>query len=526
MQPTERGLWKTLVPLFLAIVLMHPLPISAENGRGKAGGERKGQKIGTDTPRLMNLGVQEAILMSLENNRSLQVQRFNPDIRLTLEEEERAVFDPVLGAELGFSRKAGQERPRLGPAGVDNTESGVAGSVKVSKRFPAGTELSVGLSAQRTWSDLYSDQYIPRVGFSITQALLRGGETAANLASVEQARLNVMASEYEVRGFTEALVAQVEQTYWDYALALRQIEIFEESLKVAEQQVGEIKEMIGVGRMAETEMAAAEAEIAVRQQGLINARSTAATNRLRLLRLLNPPGPGLWEQAIHVREIPDVSGGSLDGVQAHVDVAFRLRPDLNQARLALQRNELEVVKTKNGLLPKLDLFLTLGKTGYADSFGSAVSSMDGDYYDLLVGARFEFPLKNRAAKAKHQRSVLSRDQSADALDNLAQLVDLDVRTAYIEVNRAKEQIGATAATTRLQEEKLRVEQERFRVGRSTMFLVAQAGRDLLLSQLAEVQTVVNYLKALIDLYRLEGSLLERRGIAAPGREPVQISSNL
>jgi hypothetical protein len=32
--------------------------------------------------------------------------------------------------------------------------------------------------------------------------------------------------------------------------------------------------------------------------------------------------------------------------------------------------------------------------------------------------------------------------------------------------------------------------------------------------------VVNLLKGLVDLFRVDGSLLERRGIAAPGREPV------
>ena len=44
-----------------------------------------------------------------------------------------------------------------------------------------------------------------------------------------------------------------------------------------------------------------------------------------------------------------------------------------------------------------------------------------------------------------------------------------------------------------------------------LFHAAEGGRGL-----------VNYIKALIDLYRLDGSLLERRGIAAPGREPVQL----
>ncbi|NLF16542.1 MAG: TolC family protein, partial [Lentisphaerae bacterium] len=51
------------------------------------------------------------------------------------------------------------------------------------------------------------------------------------------------------------------------------------------------------------------------------------------------------------------------------------------------------------------------------------------------------------------------------------------------------------------------------VGKSTSFLVAQAQRDLLASQIVEVEAVVNLLHALTTLYRLESSLLERRGIA-------------
>ena len=73
---------------------------------------------------------------------------------------------------------------------------------------------------------------------------------------------------------------------------------------------------------------------------------------------------------------------------------------------------------------------------------------------------------------------------------------------------------------KVQEEKLRIETEKFRVGRSTNLLVAQAQRDLLLNRINEVNTIVDYLKALTSFYRLEGSLLERRGIEAPGREPV------
>jgi outer membrane protein TolC len=317
-------------------------------------------------------------------------------------------------------------------------------------------------------------------------------------------------------------VAEVEKTYWDYALAQNQIRIFQESLKVAEQQLREIEEMIGVGKLAESEVIAAQAEIASQRQGLIVAKSTMATTQLRLLRLLNPQGPRLWEREIILKDLPGVPEVKLDPAQAHVDVALQLRPDLNEARLGIERGDLEVVKTKNGLLPKMDFFLILGKTGYADSFGSSVGDINDDGYDISAGLVFQYPFRNRGARARYKRSVLQLDQAAEAVENLAQLVELDVRSGYIEVERAREQISASMATRRLEEEKLRIEKEKLRVGRSTAFLVAQAQRDLLSSQIGEIRAVVNYLKALVELYRLEGSLLERRGISAPGREPASL----
>jgi outer membrane protein TolC len=67
---------------------------------------------------------------------------------------------------------------------------------------------------------------------------------------------------------------------------------------------------------------------------------------------------------------------------------------------------------------------------------------------------------------------------------------------------------------------VRSETEKFRVGKSTTLLVGRAQRDLLSAQIDEIRAVVGHLNGLVELYRLEGSLLERRGISAPGREPV------
>ena len=456
--------------------------------------------------------VENAVFLALENNRSLQVERLNPAIRQTFEDQERAAFDPSLSIGGEFSRQKEQQTARGSSGVLDVTSDETTIDVGVSQSFATGTDVSVDLSTEITSSNSDSNQYESRIGLSVTQALLRGFGADVNLASLRQANLDTRSSRYELHGFAEALVAQVEKTYWDYALAQREIEIVEESLALAKQQLVETEEMIKVGKLAEIEVTAAQAEIAARRQSLINARSAMATTRLRLLRLLNPPGSELWGREITLLSRPVMPEEELEDVSAHAELALRMRPDLNQARLDVQRDELEIVKTKNGLLPKKDLFVTLGKTGYADSFGGTTSNIDDDYYDFAAGIKFNYPLKNRESEAIHRRSLLRHDQTAKALENLAQLVELDVRSAHIEVNRAKEQISASKATRELQEEKLRIETEKFRVGRSTNFLVSQAQRDLLLSQIAEVRAFANYLQALVDFYRLEGTLLSRRGL--------------
>jgi outer membrane protein TolC len=482
----------------------------------------------TDPPETPILGedglritIREAILMTLANNRSLVVEKYNPPIQATFEEQEGARFDPVLDAGIAAERKKGQQAASSGTGNY--VRDRIEGELAVEQYFPSGTTLEVRADTEISDTSTRSQTFTEtRLGLTVTQALLQDFGRAVNLVRIKQARLGTAISQYELRGFSEALLAQVETAYWNYALAQRQIEIVEESLKLVQQQLGEAEEMMRVGRMAESELAAVRAEVALQQQGLINAKSNGETQRLRLLRLLNPPGQEMWSQQIALVHQPTLPEIQLDSVEKHVQMALRMRAEINQTKLEIQRGELQVVRTKNGLLPKLELFINLGKSGYAESFGASVGNISEENYDIMGGIRFQYPLRNRDAEARHRRSRLEIDQAQKALDNLIQLAELDVRSAYIEVTRSKEQIGASKATRVLEEEKLRAETEKFKVGLSTGFLVSQAQRDLLASRINEVQALTNYLKALIELYHKEGSGLLRRGIIAPGQAAVDL----
>jgi outer membrane protein TolC len=458
----------------------------------------------------LELSVEEVTLLVLQNNRDLRVQRLNPVIAGSFEQLERGVFDPELFAEAQFAKERSTETARSTGTQfeVDGRDTNVVAGIR--QFLPTGTTVEAAVEQSRSISNRAPEQQVARVGLTVTQALLQGFGPAVNLAAVRQAELGTVASRYELRGFTETVLAEAETAYWNFVLAREQIAIFESSLDVARRQRDETELRIEVGLLPEVEAAAARAEVARREQALINARSLLEERRLRLLRLLEPDS---YDRRINATSDPRTESTPVRDLPERLQLAEKMRPELNEARLQLQQQRLETTVTRNGLLPRLDFFITLGKTGYADTFSESFGELDGSTYDLTAGIRLSRPLGNRTAKALDLAARTSRLQAEEAVSNLRQLVLLDVRLAANELERARQQIAASAVTRALQEETLVAEQERFEVGTSTTLLVSQAQRDLLVSQIAEVESIVNYRIALVNLFLAEGSLLERRGIS-------------
>ncbi|MDW7772162.1 MAG: TolC family protein [Desulfobulbaceae bacterium] len=466
----------------------------------------------------ISLSHEQAVFLALSRNRELRVQQYEPVIAGTFEQIERAVYDLELFAELTHSEESASETARSTGEQFNVEGRDLDVLTGFSQRLPTGTDLEASLGYAGSTSNRTPEQQEIRAGLTITQSLLKGLGPAVNLVDIRQAQLASRASLYELRGFVEALVAEVETAYWRFVLAEEGIAIFEHSLTIARQQLDEVEKRIEVGVLPRNAAAAARAEVARREQALIESYSIHNERRLRLLRLLNASGGDQFHLAVKTTTKPRTASAPPDDLNERLELAERSRPDLNEARLRLQQHRLEVVRTRNGLLPRLDLFINLGKTGYAGSFGDALKNMDQDSYDLAAGIRFSTYLGNREAEARHLAARATREQADAAVMNLRNLVQLDVRLALNETERTSRQIEASAVTRALQEQTLEAEQERFSIGASTSLLVAQAQRDLLVSQLAEIEAIVEYRIALVNLYLAEGSLLERRGIQLAGAE--------
>ncbi|MEI7880562.1 MAG: TolC family protein [bacterium] len=461
------------------------------------------------------VSLNEAVMLALEHNPAFRVQRLQPQIVQTREGVARASFDPVLFGGVSRNRQNGPQYAFQSgsDSNKETTTDNTTLQAGVAETLPTGTRLE--LSGQTAVDHPVYNHTASRIGISVDQPLLEGAGLDANLAILRQARLDTRISVFELRGYTLALVAEVERAYWEYVQNRDQVEAFRDSLRVAERQLDETRERISVGKLADLEAVAAEAELASRREGLIVAESLFSASRLRLLRLLNIPRPSLWTLTPEVSDEPLPPATTLENVETNVTAALADRPDLNQARLALERGDIEVVRTRNGLLPKLDLFVTLGRSGYASSFYDSMEGQDARGYDVGVGLLVDYPLKKRVAGADYRRAVVGRQQAEEALTNLCQLAQEDVRVAWVMAEAALAQVGAARVTEKLQERKLEAERLKFMEGKSTSLLVAQAERDLLASRLFTIRTVIASLTTRTDLYQKDGSLLARRGLTVP-----------
>lgn len=460
------------------------------------------------------ISIKSAVTDALKRNPTVTIQALEQDKAKSLVSLEISSFEPQITASATQSKS---ELQRLLGTRVEPLKMSLNNNqylVGITEVLPTGTNISANASMSGQVSSLYTDQFSGNVGFTITQSLLQGFGLGAGMANLRKANIDLDITNMEMKAIAEQLVADVEKTYWEYYLASQEINIQKKSMELAEKQLQETMERVNVGKLSELEIAAVNAEVAQRKEALIDAQSNYEQVRLKLIHLLNPGDTDQWSKNIFTTDSPFDPADSLDTVENHEKIGLKYRPDLIQAKLSLKKGEVDVVKTRNGLLPKMDFFITFARTSYSQSFGHATPDISSPFYNINGGFNFALPLTDRNARAAYKYANTSKKQLELSLENMQRMVQLDIRSSYIEVLRSREQIDATKITRSLQEKKLDAELEKFRVGKSTNFLVLQAQRDFISSQLDEARSMVSYLNSLINLYQMEGTLLDRRGINA------------
>jgi outer membrane protein TolC len=192
------------------------------------------------------------------------------------------------------------------------------------------------------------------------------------------------------------------------------------------------------------------------------------------------------------------------------------RPDLEQARLEMERQGYQLKYSFNQLFPQLDLVGSYGRQGQDPSSGN----YDGLFSDIhretspfySYGAVLTIPLGNKAAREQHKTVKAQQAQALLQLKKLEQDILVQIDDSIKTIRTSYERVGATKQAREYAEAALEAEEKKLANGRSTSFVVLQLQRDLTAARSAEVQALADYNKALAQLALFEGTMLEKHDI--------------
>ena len=379
----------------------------------------------------------------------------------------------------------------------------------------------------------------------LTQNLLQGFGRAVNGRNIRVQKNNVKVSALQFKQQLVATVSAALNLYWDLVSFDADLRARQREVGTAQQLLDDNKKLVQFGTAAPIEITRAEAQLYTSQQDLVTAQTNLLQQETVLKNYLSRNGvaaAGLT--TVHLIpldkfEIPgkDESRPLEDLIQQ----ALAARAEMQQARLNLESNQMNLVGIKNSLKPTLQAFAEVtnnGLTGELTALGllqTGIGPLAGGYGNLLsqiarrdypnysAGVSLNIPLRNRAAQADYATSLLELRQNELNLRKNINQIRVDVQNAMVGVEQARARYEAAMKSRVLQEQTLAGDQKRYTLGATVAFQVVQDQRDLATAQSAEVQSMANYTHARIALDQALGTTLDVNQVSIDEALKGQIS---
>lgn len=471
------------------------------------------------------LTLSDCIGLAMENNLDLQIDRITRQVAQQEVAAARGGYDPVLSASATRNHETTEGESAGTASGVlevleteteNDSLSTSIGGVTALGGLSYDIGVQVGESSGTRESNPF-DTSSGSAGITLTQPLLKGFRTDSTRYNVAVAGKQSDEAALELDTRLQELLGEVETAWYALILARENILVQKEAVRLATQLFEDNRRKVQIGTMsildekqAESQAATARADLSAAQQAY-----AVAQNRLKLLILADHR---------NYRNVEILTLGELQADPLEVDAeacglrALENRPDLQQSRVALERQGLTVDYQRNQTLPSLDL---VGGWGVAaseeDGYGDVVDQLESaDEPYWTAGVTLSFPLGNREAKNRHAQSVSTAEKLRLELRQQEESVLVEVDNAAAAVVTGLEQVQATREARQYAEQALEAEQRKLENGKSTSFVVLQLQRDLTKAREDEIQALANYNQYCADLALAEGGMLERHHVTVDG----------
>jgi outer membrane protein len=330
-------------------------------------------------------------------------------------------------------------------------------------------------------------------------------DSFATWHGVSQAKQMHEAAGHQLDRTDQETVFQVVTSCYDVLLAAKQVEVADQSVKTAQSIMDRSQARFDSGLTVESDLLTARVRMAARLQEVIRARNTLEVALAQLNTAMGMPldssfqlTGGLAERTFSIPAVRDVEKQALTN-----------RPDLKRiaSEEAAQRQSVSAARSSFG--PRVNAF-----AGWEMDNPTFVAGGGGNNW--LGGIEVQFDIFQGGAK----RAELSRQRALEekvvAMKQAASdAVRLEVRRAYYETDANRQQIEVARAAIFQAQESLRINQDRYDSGLTTITDLLGAEDAARRSQTDYWEAVYHFQTSYANLELASGTLNPQSPVVMP-----------
>ncbi|MFH1029121.1 MAG: TolC family protein [Pseudomonadota bacterium] len=484
----------------------------------------RGQGADPLSSREVRVSLDSVLRAGVRRNASLMSDYLQSRIAEESVKGERSIYEPMLQSSLTSqtTRIQNSAEETLYRADDDYNEFSNLLDLGLSGVLPSGAQWSIKwTNTQRNSSIIdrfrdYRSEYSSSLKLSVGQPLLKGAgrrvtETKIALAAIQK---DIDYGKFEQR--LMELLGITIQVYWKLYGAQQVYGSWLNSIKIAEQSLGDIEQRVLAGKMPETELLEAQNGIHQRRTELYAARSKVVEAQSQLFSLLNfaePRGPTFQLLAA---DDPRGRPSSFADVRHYVRSALEKWPEYQNVKRQVEKERTQVEYASNQALPQLDLVGTVGPSSLdRDYEGSYRYLADDKYLSWSVGLKFSMPfLEGGQARSALAMAKLRLRQAEEERDGLEKSL---INSIYSKIDAARslqEQLRELEKGLEIRARLLAIEQDRLKAGRVGQKALLAQEEEYVNFQRKLLNCLVSFKTAEAALEIASGDILGKYGIDA------------
>jgi HAE1 family hydrophobic/amphiphilic exporter-1 len=304
---------------------------------------------------------------------------------------------------------------------------------------------------------------------------------------------------------------------------------------------------------------AAEAQVAGFEQTLFSSLEDVSRSENNLKNLIAENHQSdLWNLSLVPTDSVDLIPPTISLPEA-MKAASDNRPELQQATVAREINQIDQKYFREQTKPQIDLVGSYGMSGLAGllsatainpitssgialrervntlsvlagldplpftesqfspdllgGYGKSLQNLlSNNFTNFRVGVQISLPLRNRTAEAQLGRSLVEGERLATQREQLQQSIQVEVRNALQQVRSAEARLHSAVIQRQASEQQYQSEQRKLDAGQSTVFLVLERQTALTTARGNELRAQTDLNKAIADLERATGNALTSNSI--------------